>query len=53
MHRQGAAAPLPEGDPGVPPAGDNDDILRDIGHLFDCEVTHSSEGLLWKRGEKD
>lgn len=30
------------------PACDNDDVLRNIGHLFDSEVTHSSKGLLQK-----
>lgn len=32
----------------VLPACDNDDILRNIGHLFDSKVAHSSKGLLWK-----
>lgn len=31
------------------PACDNDDVLRNIGHLFDCKVTHSSKGLLLKQ----
>lgn len=31
------------------PAGDNDDILRDVGHLLDGEVAHPPQGLLgWK-----
>lgn len=28
------------------PAGDNDDILRDVGHLFDGQVAHPPQGLL-------
>lgn len=28
------------------PAGNNDDILRDVGHLFDGQVAHSPQGLL-------
>lgn len=31
------------------PAGDNDDILRNVGHLFDGQVAHPSEGLLRER----
>ena len=28
------------------PAGHDDDILRDVGHLFDGQVAHPSQSLL-------
>lgn len=34
------------------PAGDNDDILRDVSHLFDGQVAHPSQGLLREKQTK-
>ncbi len=35
------------------PASDNNDILRDVGHLFDGQVTHPPQGLLREKKSSD
>lgn len=42
---------VPDGDINIQtfwykPAGNDDDILRDVGHLFDGKVAHPPQGLL-------